>query len=84
VKVLQFLAMMLTAVALVPVGAHLFALPKKIHLAASDYFVTQSIYRGWALLGIVLIAAILANAKLTVLLRGQGASFFYTLINLFA
>ncbi len=81
-KILRFLAMMLTALALVPVGAHLFALPNKIHLAATDYFVTQNIYRGWVLLGIVLIAAILANITLTVLMRGQGAPFFYTLINL--
>ncbi len=81
-KILRFLAMMLTALALVPVGAHLFALPNKIHLAATDYFVTQNIYRGWVLLGVVLIAAILANITLTVLMRGQGARFFYTLINL--
>jgi len=82
VTILQFLAITLTALALVPGGAHLFALPNKFHLAASDYFVTQSIYSGWALLGIVLIAAILANAALTVLMRGQEAPFFYTLINL--
>jgi hypothetical protein len=45
--------MMLTALALVPGGAHLFALPNKISLSESDYFIAQSAYRGWALLGIV-------------------------------
>jgi hypothetical protein len=48
VKLLQFVAMVLTALALVPGGAHLFALANKIHLSESDYFVAQGIYRGWA------------------------------------
>jgi len=34
--------MMLTALALVPGGAHLFALPNKISLSESDYFIAQS------------------------------------------
>jgi hypothetical protein len=41
-KLLQFVAMMLTALALVPGGAHLFALPNKISLSESDYFIAQS------------------------------------------
>jgi hypothetical protein len=44
---------MLTAPALVPVGAHLFELPNKIGLSEEHYFLVQSIYRGWALFGIV-------------------------------
>jgi hypothetical protein len=47
VKLLQFVAMVLTALALVPGGAHLLELPNKIHLGESNYFITQSIYRGW-------------------------------------
>ncbi len=42
-KIAQLLALMLTALALIPVGAHLFALPNKIHLDQADYFVTQGI-----------------------------------------
>jgi hypothetical protein len=42
-KTLQFVAMVLTALALVPSGAHLFALPNKIHLRETDYFITQGI-----------------------------------------
>jgi hypothetical protein len=64
VRLLQFVAMVLTALALVPGGAHLFALPNKIGLSESDYFITQSVYRSWALLGIVLIGAAIANVAL--------------------
>ncbi len=81
-RLLQFVAMVLTAVALVPFGAHLFALPNKIHLSENDYLIVQNMYRGWALLGIVLIAAALGNFALTILVRGQRAPFVFTLVSL--
>lgn len=68
-------AIILTALALVPAGAHLFALPNKIGLPQAQYFVAQGIYRGWALLGIVLIGAIAANLVLTIQLRRSGGAF---------
>ncbi len=61
VKVCQFLAVVLTALALVPGGAHLMALPAKIDMPEQPYFVAQQIYRGWALAGAVIFAAIFAN-----------------------
>lgn len=75
-RVIAGLAILLTALALVPAGAHLFALPNKIGLAQEDYFVAQSLYRGWALFGIVLISALAANGALSIVLRGQGMSFY--------
>jgi hypothetical protein len=80
-KILQFTALILTALALVPGGAHLLALPNKIHLAQNEYFLAQSIYRGWALLGIVLIGALLANFALAIAQRRQAA-FPYVLVSL--
>jgi hypothetical protein len=80
--------MVLTALALVPGGAHLFALANKINLSESDYFITQSIYRSitqsiyrsWALLGIVLIGAAIANVALAFLIRAQRALSIFALI----
>lgn len=71
-KTVQFLAVVLTALVLVPSGAHLFELPNKINLAESDDFIMQSIYRGWSLFGIALILAPAANFALTMSLRGRG------------
>jgi hypothetical protein len=48
-------------------GAH------KLHLDKSAYITVQQIYRGWALLGIILIAAVLMNLLLAFFLRGQTA-----------
>ena len=69
---LRFAAVLLTALALVPAGAHLLELPHKIGLTRDDYFVVQAIYRGWALLGIVSIGAILANLLLAGALRKRS------------
>jgi hypothetical protein len=74
-KAIQFIALVLTALALVPVGAHLFSLLNKIGLAQEQYFIVQNIYRGWALFGIVLIGAIVANLVLALLLYGRGLPF---------
>src|SRR5262249_47347265 len=72
-KVVQFFALVLTALALVPGGAHLFAIANKISLAAEQYFIVQNIYRGWSLFGAVLIAALVANLLLAIMLRGSRA-----------
>jgi hypothetical protein len=82
-KIVQFLALALTALALVPSGAHLFALPGKISLGAEQYFIVQNIYRGWSLFGIVLIGALIANLALALLLRGRGAPFALALFGFF-
>ena len=74
-KPLQFIAMLFTALALVPAGAHFFELPNKIHLAQNDYFIVQNIYRGWALFGVVLFGALLSNFALAVAMRGRGTPF---------
>jgi hypothetical protein len=66
-KTLQFLAVVLTALALVPAGAHLFELFNKIGLPRDAYFTVQGIYRGWALFGFVLIPALLADLALGIL-----------------
>jgi uncharacterized membrane protein HdeD (DUF308 family) len=74
-RALKLAAILLTALALVPAGAHLFALPNKIGLSEQDYFVVQGIYRGWALFGFVLIPAIIADLALAVILRRQRGAF---------
>ena len=78
-RVAQFLAIVFTALALVPGGAHLFELPNKIGLTEAEYFVVQSIYRGWALFGIVLFGALAANLALAIMVRRQPAPFWLAL-----
>jgi hypothetical protein len=71
-KALQFLALVLTAVALMPAGAHFFELPNKFALAQDQYFTVQGIYAGWAWFGAVLIPAVVVDFALAYLMRDQG------------
>ena len=74
-RALLFLAIILTSLALLPAGAHLSVLPHKIGLSEADYFVVQGIYRGWALFGIVLLGALVANLALALVLRRERRGF---------
>jgi hypothetical protein len=51
--------------------------------AQDQYFVVQNIYRGWALIGIVLFGALIANLVLAILLRGRGRPFVFAIFAFF-
>jgi hypothetical protein len=75
IQTVRFLAIVITALALVPAGAHLFELPNKIGLSQEHYFIVQGIYRGWALFAFVLIPALIVDLALTILHRRQTTAF---------
>lgn len=75
-KASQFLAVVSTALALLPGGAHLMALPTKIAMPEDPYFVIQQIYRGWALAGVVIFLAIFANLVAAFLAHGARRRLF--------
>jgi hypothetical protein len=77
-SVVRFLAVILTALALVPAGAHFFELPNKIALSREHYFIVQGIYRGWAVF--VLCGAIVANFASALALWGQPKAFWFALL----
>ena len=60
--------------------AHLLALLNKINLSREDYLTVQEIYRGWALLGVVVFGALLSTLVLTIMLRKEGKPFIFALI----
>jgi hypothetical protein len=51
-SVVRLLSLLLVALSLGLSLARLLELPNKINLCVEDYFTVQSIYRGWALLGL--------------------------------
>jgi amino acid permease len=81
-KTLYFLALMLTAIALGAGLAHLFELPNKIGLGASDYLTVQRNYDNWWIVGLFVPLAFVSVLALTVALRGAGAPFTLALIAL--
>jgi len=81
---LQVVALVLTALALVPSGAHFFELPAKIGMSEGEYFTVQQIYLGWRWFGVVLIGALASDIALMVVLRGGAASFWFAGVGSFA
>ena len=75
VRVLQVLAVLFTALALVPSGAHFFELPAKIGMSQEQYFTVQQIYLGWRWFGLVLFGALVSDIALVVMLRGDSQAF---------
>jgi hypothetical protein len=79
-RVIQFLAVMLTAFALIPAGAHLFELPNKIDLPRDAYLTVQGIYAGWPWFGIIDLAALVLNVWLAIRLRRQRPAFHFAVV----
>lgn len=77
---IRFLSLLFAALALAPALAHLLELPNKISLSGEDYLTVQQIYRGWALLGIVVVGALLSTLALTIMVRKERKVFVLTLI----
>ena len=71
VNVASFVSLTLTAVVMAAAVAHLLELPAKMTLSGSEYLTVQQIYRGWALLGIVIYAALAATLVLAIMVRTQ-------------
>jgi len=75
-RTIQLLAILVSALALIPSGAHLAALPNKIGMAQAEYFTVQGIYRGWAILGWLWPPAFAMNAGLAISSRAQHWPFW--------
>jgi hypothetical protein len=69
-------AILLTALALIAPAAHLFVLPNKIGMAENEYFIAQSIYAGWWMIGLFLPAAFIANLGLAYTTRHDRMRFW--------
>ena len=68
-------ALFFAALALAPALAPLLELPNKIGLSREQYLTVQQIYRGWALLGIVILGALVSTLVLTILSYGMRREF---------
>jgi hypothetical protein len=71
--VIKFLALLFTALALVPSGAHLMELLNKMQFSSEQYLIAQQIYRGWSLSAILVFGAMFATlALLMALWKNRG------------
>jgi len=78
----RLVAIVLTALTMAAGFAHLFELPNKIRLPREAYLTVQQIYRGWALLGIVVVGALASTLALAIMVREQRRMFIGALVAL--
>ena len=69
---IQLLALVLTAIALIPAAAHVLELPNKLPLPRDQYLTVQQVYRGWNRAGFVVIPAIAMTLWLTLISDGAA------------
>ena len=83
VKIMSFVSLLSTALAMCPYVAHLMALPNKINLSPQEYFEIQQIYMGWNYAAIVILISFISTCALSVLLRNHGDAFKLALASAF-
>src|SRR5215470_6880927 len=66
-KTMRFITIVLGALALAPLMAHLLELPNKMSLSRDAYLTVQRIYNGWNLLGIIEMATVISATILFIL-----------------
>jgi hypothetical protein len=81
-RTLYTLAFIFVALSLGPALAHLLELPNKIGLPRDQYFIVQTIYKGWALLGIVVVGALLSILALAIALRRERGPMIWAVVAL--
>ena len=76
----RILTIISIALYLIPTGAHLFERANKLALTPPQYMIAQRIYRGWALFGIVIAAALLLTLLHAIICRSRRAAFRLSLV----
>jgi ABC-type cobalamin transport system permease subunit len=74
-QIVRFFSLLFVGLALAPALAHVLQLPHKMYLTGVDYLRVQQLYAGWALLGIVVLGALIATLLLTILVRARLRQF---------
>src|SRR6478672_10540760 len=66
-KTIRCITIILSALTLAPLMAHLLELPNKMPLSRDAYLTVQSIYSGWNMLGIIEVATVVFSTILFIL-----------------
>lgn len=74
-QIVRFFSLLFVGLTLAPGLAHVLQLPNKMSLSGEDYLRVQQLYAGWALLGVVVLGALISTFVLTVLVRARLRQF---------
>lgn len=68
-KIVSFLSLFFTALALCPYVAHLMAFPNKMEMTREEYFIAQQVYSGWAYSSILIMLSFISAIVLSALAK---------------
>lgn len=76
----RFVALLCTAITMAAGFTHLLELPRKITLDREHYLMVQQLYRGWALLGILVVGALVSTGIVAWRTRARPSEFKLTVV----
>lgn len=65
-KIVSFLSLFFTALALCPYVAHLMSFPNKMEMSREEYFIAQQVYSGWSYSAILILLSFISTILLSV------------------
>jgi hypothetical protein len=74
-QIVRFFSLLFVGLTLAPGLAHVLQLPHKMNLSGEDYLRVQQLYAGWALLGFVVVGALISTFALILLVRARLRQF---------
>src|SRR6185369_2474961 len=75
-----FLSITLVSLSMTPGFAHLLEMPAKLRLNRDAYFLVQQIYRGWALIGLVMFPTLASTVTLAAMARRERRVFYFSAV----
>ena len=77
IRTVQFFAILLPALSLVPAGAHLMEISATLGMPGPDYLTVQRLSQGWALAGAFLVGALAVDVLLAFMSRAQAGPCYW-------
>lgn len=68
-KIVSFISLFFTALALCPYVAHLMAFPNKMEMTKEEYFIAQQVYSGWSYSSILILLSFMSTIVLSILAK---------------
>jgi hypothetical protein len=68
-KIVSFISLFFTALALCPYVAHLMSFPNKMEMTKGEYFIAQQVYSGWSYSSILIFLSFASTIVLCILAK---------------
>lgn len=70
-KIVSFISLFLTALALCPYVVNLMSLPNKMEMSREEYFIAQQVYSGWSYSSILIFLSFVSTIVLSIMAKNH-------------